>query len=73
MMMLTDSMISTPPAESEGLEVPGERLRGYAGAYRFEDGSVLVVRPRDGRLEYGHAGSPPFMPLFRLVATAGSS
>lgn len=64
MIMLTESQISTAPAESEGVEVAGETLRAFAGTYRFEDGTVLVVRPRGGRLEYSRGGAPPFIPLF---------
>ncbi|MFN8091104.1 MAG: serine hydrolase domain-containing protein [Vicinamibacteria bacterium] len=66
MTLLTDSMISTPPEEARGLRVPAERLSSICGAYRFEDGSVRVFRPRDGRLEYAHEGAPPFIPLFPL-------
>jgi hypothetical protein len=66
MMLLTDRMISTPPEEARGLRVPAVRLRSISGAYRFEDGSVLVFRPGDGRLEYAHEGAPPFIPLFPL-------
>ncbi|GMV03933.1 MAG: hypothetical protein AMXMBFR53_02150 [Gemmatimonadota bacterium] len=66
MIMLTDSMLRTPPAESEGVRVPAERLRGAAGTYRFEDGSVLVVRTEGGKLEFARDGSPPFIPLFPM-------
>lgn len=67
MMMLTDSMVGTPPDESRGVRVPPERLAALAGTYRFGDGSVIVIRPRDGHLEYGREGSPPFTPLFPLA------
>ncbi len=64
MMLLTDSMISTPPPESRDVHVPRERLSSLAGAYRFADGSVLVVRRSGERLEYAQNGEAPFIPLF---------
>ena len=64
MILLTDSMLSTPPAESEGVVVPAALLAEVAGRYRFEDGTLLVVRPEGGRLAYARNGGLPTIPLF---------
>lgn len=64
MMLLTDSMLTTAPEESEGVRVPDSELAALAGSYRFEDGTVLLVRPAGGRLEYSRNGGLPWIPLF---------
>jgi CubicO group peptidase (beta-lactamase class C family) len=64
MLFLTDSMISTPPPESAGVVVPAVTLAEFGGTYRLEDGTLLVVRPASGRLEYARNGGLPYIPLF---------
>jgi len=67
MMMLSLESVNAEPAESRGIVVPEDRLRAYAGTYRFaDDGPALIIRPRRGRLEFAYDGQPPYLPLFPL-------
>lgn len=67
MMMITEEMANQRPPETEGVEVPVDRLRKLAGLYRLGDNPPMVVRARGPRLEYSWGGRPPFFPLFPMA------
>ncbi|MGE0440438.1 MAG: serine hydrolase domain-containing protein [Gemmatimonadales bacterium] len=68
MIMITDEELNRRPAESMGVTVPADRLPLLAGTYRMsDDSSRLVIRVRDGGLEYAMEGRAPFRPLFPLA------
>lgn len=66
MMMLSEESFRDGPAESKGVVVSAERLSAYAGTYRFPDGESMVLRPRDGGLEFAFNGRAPYFPLHPL-------
>lgn len=66
MLMLTEEMVNRRPPETEGVTPPEGALRDYAGTYRFDDQTTIVVRASNGHLAFEYGGRGMSIPMFPL-------